>query len=69
MGLKTEPGRLITLRGIKPISIIQWMHRKFLFIWFGRTTNWILLIAIAYTSAVLAGRKSHQMGLEKYVGA
>ncbi|MEH2462274.1 hypothetical protein [Nostoc sp.] len=28
----------------------------------------ILLIAIAYTSEVLAGRHSRQMGLQKYVG-
>lgn len=29
MGLKTEIGRLITLRGIKPIGIMQWKRENF----------------------------------------
>ncbi len=33
-----------------------------------RLTSLILLIAIAYTCAILSGRNSRQMGLQKYVG-
>lgn len=29
MGLKTEPGRLITRKGVKPIGIMQWKRDNF----------------------------------------
>ncbi|MCP6761092.1 MAG: hypothetical protein NHB32_20635 [Fischerella sp. CENA71] len=29
---------------------------------------WLIFIAIAYTCAVLSGRSSRKMGLQKYVG-
>jgi len=38
-GLKTLTGRVLTLRGVKPVALWQWPRRGVLALWSSRATN------------------------------